>query len=128
MPDASWGADDRQPEGTRNRRATHIERGSPIVADPTVVGGGDALPVGTQLGPYEITARIGAGGMGVVYRARDTKLGREVAIKVLPPTFVRDADRVARFAREARLLAALNHPRIASIYGVEDSGGTRALV
>jgi dipeptidyl aminopeptidase/acylaminoacyl peptidase len=83
---------------------------------------------GTRLGVYEITALLGAGGMGEVYRARDTKLGREVAIKVLPSTFALDPDRLARFEREARLLASLNHPHIAQIYGVEESAGVVALV
>src|SRR6266571_4101772 len=83
---------------------------------------------GTKLGPYEIVVPLGAGGMGEVYRARDTKLGREVALKVLPEAFARDADRMARFQREAQVLASLNHPNIAAIYGLEDSGGVRALV
>ena len=83
---------------------------------------------GTHLGPYEILSAIGAGGMGEVYRARDPKLGRDVAIKVLPEAFARDAERMARFQREAKVLASLDHPNIASIYGLEDSGGTRALV
>jgi serine/threonine-protein kinase len=86
------------------------------------------LNAGTKLGSYEITATIGAGGMGEVYRAHDTNLGRDVAIKVLPETFARDAERMARFGREAKLLASLNHSNIASIYGFEDSGSTRALV
>jgi serine/threonine protein kinase len=79
---------------------------------------------GTKLGPYEIIALIGAGGMGEVYRARDTKLGRDVAIKILPEAFAQHADRMARFEREAKVLAALNHPNIAAIYAIED----RALV
>jgi len=83
---------------------------------------------GTKVGPYEITAAIGAGGMGEVYRAHDPKLGRDVAIKVLPEAFALDAERMARFQREAKVLASLDHPNIASIYGLEDSGGTRALV
>jgi len=83
---------------------------------------------GTKLGPYEILSQIGAGGMGEVYRARDSKLGRDVAIKVLPEAFARDAERMARFQREAKVLASLDHPNIASIYGLEDSDGTRALV
>jgi serine/threonine protein kinase len=87
-----------------------------------------AIQPGTHLGPYEITGAIGVGGMGEVYRARDPKLGRDVAIKVLPEAFARDADRMARFQREAKVLASLDHPNIASIYGLEDSGGTRALV
>ena len=86
------------------------------------------LANGTRLGSYEILAPIGAGGMGEVYRARDARLGRDVAIKVLPETFARDAGRLARFEREAKVLAALNHPNIASIYGLEDSGNTHALV
>ena len=87
-----------------------------------------ALAPGTRLGPYEITAQIGAGGMGEVYRARDTKLNRHVAIKVLLPAVANDPDRLARFSREAQLLAALNHPHIAQIHGVEDAGGLHALV
>ena len=83
---------------------------------------------GTRLGPYEILSAIGAGGMGEVYRARDPKLGRDVAIKVLPEAFARDLERMARFQREAKVLASLDHPNIASIYGLEDSGGTRGLV
>ena len=85
-------------------------------------------PSGTRLGPYEILAPIGAGGMGEVYRAKDTKLNRDVAIKVLPESFALDADRVARFTREAQVLASLNHPNIAAIYGIEEQGRTRALV
>ena len=80
------------------------------------------------MGPYEILAPIGAGGMGEVYKARDTKLDREVAIKVLPHLLAQDPERLARFEREAKVLAALNHPNIAQIYGVEESGGGRALV
>jgi len=80
------------------------------------------------LGPYEITSKLGEGGMGEVYRATDTKLRREVAIKVLPAAFVADQERLARFEREAQLLAQLQHPNIASIYGMEESDGTRALV
>jgi serine/threonine protein kinase len=79
------------------------------------------LAAGTRIGPYEIQSPLGAGGMGEVYRARDTKLGRDVAIKILPDAFVHDPERVARFQREAQVLAALNHPHIAQIYGFEDS-------
>ncbi|HXX45735.1 MAG TPA: protein kinase [Candidatus Acidoferrales bacterium] len=86
------------------------------------------LAVGTSLGSYQILASIGAGGMGEVYRARDSKLGRDVALKVLPQAFARDADRMARFQREAKVLASLNHPNIATIHGLEDSGSTHALV
>jgi serine/threonine protein kinase len=84
--------------------------------------------MGRRLGVFEIQAVLGSGGMGQVYRARDTRLGRDVAIKILPPAFTRDADRLARFEREARVLASLDHPNIATIYGVEESEGERALV
>src|SRR5215831_10282037 len=77
---------------------------------------------------YRITAAIGKGGMGAVYRATDTKLGREVALKVLRAALAQDPDRMARFQREAQLLASLNHPNIAAIYGLEESDGVRALV
>jgi eukaryotic-like serine/threonine-protein kinase len=86
------------------------------------------LDAGVRLGAYEITGALGAGGMGEVYRARDARLNRDVAIKVLPESFALDADRVARFTREAQTLAALNHPGIAAIYGIEESHGVRALV
>src|ERR1700746_3188557 len=86
------------------------------------------LSAGTKLGPYEVLSAIGAGGMGEVYRARDTRLNRDVALKVIPEVFATDADRMARFEREDRLLAALNHPHIAAIYGLEESGSTNALV
>ena len=85
--------------------------------------------VGKRIGPYEVVAKLGEGGMGAVYRARDTKLGRDVAIKILPEAFASDAERLARFEREARTLASLNHPHIEQIYGVEgqapDSGARR---
>jgi eukaryotic-like serine/threonine-protein kinase len=87
-----------------------------------------ALTPGTRLGVYQITASLGEGGMGQVWRARDTKLDRDVAIKVLPEAFAHDADRLARFTREAKTLAALNHPNIAHIHGLEESGGITALV
>ena len=87
-----------------------------------------ALTPGTRLGVYDITAAIGEGGMGQVYRATDAKLKRQVAIKVLPPSLAVDADRLARFQREAEVLASLNHPNIAAIYGLEESGGMTALV
>jgi Flp pilus assembly protein TadD/TolB-like protein len=86
------------------------------------------LPAGTTLGVYEILEPLGAGGMGEVYRARDRKLGREVAIKVLPDEFASDPGRVSRFEREARMLAAVNHPTIAAIYGAEEDGATRYIV
>jgi eukaryotic-like serine/threonine-protein kinase len=87
-----------------------------------------SLSPGARLGPYEISAQIGVGGMGEVYRATDTKLKRHVAVKVLPATVADDPDRLARFQREAEVLAALNHPNIAAIYGLEESGDTKALV
>src|SRR3989304_9110255 len=85
--------------------------------------------IGKTLGHYKIGDQpLGRGGMGIVYRAKDLKLGRDVAIKVLPEEFARDAERVARFQREAKLLASLNHPNIAAIYGLEESGGIQFLV
>ena len=87
-----------------------------------------ALKPGTRLGVYEVTAQIGEGGMGQVYRATDTRLNRDVAVKVLPDSFANDGDRLARFTREAQTLASLNHPNIAHIHGLEESGGVRALV
>ena len=86
------------------------------------------LTPGTKLGLFEITGHLGAGGMGDVFRARDTKLGRDVAIKVLPEAFAFDPDRVARFQREAKVLASLNHPHIAALYGMEESGGRHFLI
>jgi serine/threonine protein kinase len=86
------------------------------------------LAPGSRIGPYETLALLGAGGMGVVYRARDVNLNREIALKILPEAFVSDPDRLARFRREARLLASLSHPNIAAIYGFEEAGDKRALV
>ena len=86
------------------------------------------LPASTRIGPYEIVGHLGSGGMGDVYRARDAKLGRDVAIKILPASVSADPERLARFEREARTLASLNHPNIAQIYGLEESGGVTALV
>jgi hypothetical protein len=87
-----------------------------------------ALAVGARLGHYTVTAKIGEGGMGEVYQARDTTLDRDVALKVLPEAFTQDPDRLARFEREAKVLASLNHPNIGSIYGLEEQDGVRALV
>src|SRR5471032_1604929 len=86
------------------------------------------IQAGSRLGPYEVLSAIGAGGMGEVYRARDTKLNRDVAIKVLLPGVANDQDRLARFSREAQVLASLNHPNIAHIYGIEDADGVKAMV
>src|SRR3989442_417442 len=83
---------------------------------------------GSRLGLYEVVSPLGAGGMGEVYRARDTKLGRAVAVKVLPDALAADADRVARFEREAKALAALNHPHIAALYGMDEADGRHFLV
>jgi serine/threonine protein kinase len=87
-----------------------------------------SLTPGTRLGPYEIQSALGVGGMGEVYRAIDTKLKRQVAIKVLPESLAADPDRLARLQREAEVLASLNHPNIAHIYGIEDTSDAKALV
>src|SRR3979411_2957753 len=87
-----------------------------------------AFSAGTRLGLYEIQSPLGGGGMGDVYRARDTKLGRDVAVKVVAHVFLSDPERVARFEREARVLATLNHPHIGAIYGLEEAEGVRGLV
>ena len=78
-----------------------------------------SLAPGTRIGPYEVVSIVGAGGMGQVYRAHDSRLGRDVAIKILPPTVADDSERLKRFEREARVLASLNHPNIGEIYGLE---------
>ena len=87
-----------------------------------------ALNIGSKLGHYDVTALLGEGGMGQVWQATDTQLGRQVALKILPDAFAADPDRLARFKREAQILASLNHPNIAAIYGIEEAEGTRALV
>ena len=87
-----------------------------------------ALSPGTRLGHYNVTALLGEGGMGQVWQATDTQLNREVALKILPDAFAADPDRLARFKREAQILASLNHPNIAAIYGIEESDDTRALI
>ncbi len=104
-----------------------------FLSTPAVAPVGHVMPsgssfIGQAVGPYLISGRLGAGGMGEVYRARDQKLGRDVAIKILPPAFTANAERLARFAREARVLAALNHPNIGAIYGLEEGNGINALV
>ena len=103
-----------------------LDRLPPASMDPTPSH--PVLAAGLRVGPYEIVAALGAGGMGEVYRARDTKLRRDVAIKVLPESFANDPDRLARFQREAQVLASLNHPNIGGIHGLEESGSVRALV
>ena len=90
-------------------------------------GGLNQTMIGSKLSHYDVTAHLGSGGFGDVYQATDTKLGRSVAIKLLPEAFARDAERVARFQREARVLASLNHPNIAAIYGLEESGHIKVL-
>src|SRR5215831_15808156 len=114
----------RSPYMRRLRFANQLESPQPSIIQPLPL----ALAPGTRLGVYEVTALIGAGGMGEVYRARDTKLGRDVALKILPDAFAIDAERVARFKREAQVLASLNHPNIGAIYGFEDGDGVHALV
>ncbi len=108
------------------------ERAKSFLEAPAVVLGDDPRATrnleGQRIGPYEIASRIGAGGMGEVYQARDTTLNRQVAIKVLLPGVASDPDRLARFRREARVLASLNHPHIAQIHGFEDADGVHALV
>jgi hypothetical protein len=98
------------------------------VAAGLVTSASSAPLTGQHLGVYSITSLVGRGGMGEVYRARDTRLGRDVAIKVLPPALTTDPDRLARFEREARVLASLNHPHIGMLHGLEESGGHRALI
>ena len=87
-----------------------------------------ALAPGTSIGHYDVTSLLGEGGMGQVWQATDTQLNRQVALKILPDAFAADPDRLARFTREAQILASLNHPNIAAIFGIEEAEGTRALV
>jgi serine/threonine protein kinase len=101
---------------------------TPAIRDTTVTHTSTGTLLGRQFGPYRILSPLGAGGMGEVYRAHDSKLGRDVAIKTLPAEFAGDPDRLARFRREAHTLASLNHPNIAAIYGLEDYGGIDCLV
>src|SRR5215470_13242036 len=100
---------------------------APVVEDSATAASVESL-IGRQFGSFQITSLLGAGGMGEVYRAHDRKLGRDVAIKILPFEFASDPDRLARFRREARTLASLNHPNIAAIYGIEESGAINCLV
>ena len=106
----------------------HGLAGSFIAAPALAQTAASSLLVGHRFAHYEVLARLGVGGMGEVYRARDSTLGRDVAIKILPRLFTTDPERRARFDREARLLASLNHPHIGAIYGVEDMDGTPALI
>ena len=110
-------------------RSTNRTNGARCSNQPSSDGGRQVgLPIGTRLGPYKVTGPIGEGGMGEVYRAHDRTLNRDVAVKVLPEALALDPDRLARFQREAQVLASLNHPNIAAIYGFEDSGSVQALV
>src|SRR6478735_1935111 len=95
---------------------------------PSTLGLIEGRAIGTQIGVFRIDSLLGVGGMGEVYRARDTKLNRDVAIKILPPAFASDPERLARFKREAQVLASLNHPNIGAIHGFEDADGIHALV
>ena len=116
---------DRWPAASESLLAELREASSPTRSGATSSPG---LSAGTRLGHYDVVAPLGAGGMGEVYRARDARLGRDVAIKILPRAFTTHPERLARFEREARVLAALNHPHIAAIYGIEEAGATPALV
>ena len=109
-------------DDTRNGTRRDPLGGFPARVSPPIIHSDWPLP-GTRLGVYEVTAQIGEGGMGQVYRATDTKLKRQVAIKLLPPSLAADHGRLARFQREAEVLASLNHPNIAHIHGLEESGG-----
>ena len=108
----------------------HAGEAERLMQEPAVASGMEklALRVGSRLGPYEILGLVGAGGMGEVYRARDTRLGRDVAIKVLPEHVAHDRDALARFDREARSVAALSHPYIATLYDIGETDGTHYLV
>src|SRR5215831_13524923 len=112
------------PSGSEFLDRPAIQNAPELLADSTVT----VLAAGVSLGPYRIEGKIGEGGMGAVYRATDTRLGREVALKFLSPWLARDAEYMARFEREAKVLASLNHPNIAIVHGLEESNGTRALV
>ena len=105
-----------------------LEQPALQIAAGLVTSPGLAPLTGQRIGVYRITALLGRGGMGEVYRAHDTRLGRDVAIKVLPQALTADPDRLARFEREARVLASLNHPHIGMLYGLEESGSKSALV
>jgi len=138
--DQACGADESLRREVESLLDHESENGSTFAhpANAELLGGPAGNPSGTggyskdeapeTIAHYRITAKLGQGGMGAVYRATDTKLGREVAIKVLPAFFANDPDRLARFSREAKVLASLNHPNIAQIYGIEESNGVRALV
>ena len=111
-----------------HQRAASFGERPPVDGIGTSAAFTPAVNRGARFGTYEIAECLGVGGMGEVYRARDTELGRDVAIKLLPAAFVIDQERLSRFEREARLLAALNHPHVGAIYGIENVNGVRALV
>jgi hypothetical protein len=119
-----------QADGRRQLQAAATRRGPALRRDVEASRADEAMTLasGSRLGPYEIVSAIGAGGMGEVYRARDPRLGRDVAIKVLPASLTSDPERLARFQREAQVLASLNHPNIAGIYHVEDTANQPAIV
>ena len=121
-PDFAW------PSLRNGQIGVTRDESRPPCAPARILASHLALTPGTRLGVYEIIASIGDGGMGEVYRATDTTLGRQVAIKILPDAFASDPERLARFEREAKTLASLNHPHIAAIYGFEKSAGMHALV
>src|SRR5918993_155458 len=108
--------------------ATRLDEANAAPARVGAAKCGATLTSGVQLGPYTVVSPLGAGAMGEVYRARDTNLRRDVALKILPQSLAADPDRLARFTREARTLGALNHPHVAHVYGFEEHGGVRALV
>src|SRR5512138_864481 len=119
----------REVESLLARESAHVMVDDPVdVVAAAVIGSAPGLTAGSFVGPYRVTALLGFGGMGQVYRAHDTKLQRDVALKILPESFIHDPDRLARFTREAHVLASLNHPNIGAIYGFEDSGAVHALV
>ena len=129
--DNACGDDERLREEVESLLGYEVASARFLEAPAVVVGGaasGGRLDIPREFGAYRLTAPLGSGGMGDVYRARDTKLGRDVAVKVLPIHFMADPERRARFAREARVLATLNHPHIGAIYGVEEAGGITALI
>jgi serine/threonine-protein kinase len=118
----------REVESLLAREHAHVMVDDPVDAAAAALMGAPSLAAGSMIGPYRVTTLIGEGGMGQVYRAHDTKLQREVALKILAESFLYDPDRLARFTREAHVLASLNHPNIGAIHGFEDSGPVHALV
>src|SRR4029078_8690983 len=122
------GPSEPQPLDIGKRHGVYEEQSRPNAGSAPILTSHLPLTPGTRLGVYDITAQIGEGGMGQVYRATDTKLKRQVAIKILPPSLPPDHHRLPRLPREREVLASLNHPNIAAIYGLEDGDGVKALV